>query len=92
MYSKILFMIKYLGLILALFFISIAGCMAQNDSKTKMSFDQQMEVFNSLGYKFNKGITKEVIFSEMMKYDQTIKDPEQLFIKEPYKRLYYYLG
>ncbi len=77
-------------LILHLFLIN--SCMSQNDKKEVISFDEQMEIFNSLGYKFNEGINKDVIFSEMMRYDRTLKNPDSIFIEKPYERLYYYLG
>jgi hypothetical protein len=56
------------------------------------SFDRQMLIFESLGYKFNKGINKDIIFNEIKETDRTMDDPEKIFIVQPFERLYYYLG
>jgi hypothetical protein len=57
-----------------------------------LNFDQQLKVFESLGYKLNDGITKKIIFSEIRKNDQTIKDPESIFKESEFEKVYCYLG
>ena len=57
-----------------------------------LNFDEQLKLFESLGYKLNSGISKEVIFSEIQKYDLTIKDADSIFKESKFERLYYYLG
>ena len=56
------------------------------------SFDEQLHVFNSLGYQFNEGITKEVLFNEMKGNYLPGTDIESEFKKSSFDLLYYNLG
>ena len=64
----------------------------QTPKMDTLNFDEQLKVFESLGYKLNVGISKEVILSEIQKQDLTIKDAENIFKESKFERLYYYLG
>jgi hypothetical protein len=57
-----------------------------------LSFDEQFEIFNSLGYSLNSGITKQVIFQNMIGNYSPDTDLEQEFKKSRFELLYYYLG
>ncbi len=57
-----------------------------------LSFDEQLKVFNSLGYRFNVGITKELIFENMKGSYLPGTDLEEEFKKSKFGLLYYYLG
>lgn len=60
--------------------------------KDTLSFDEQMKVFNSLGYHLNEGVTKETIFQGMKGQAFVDQDFEKNFTDDPFQRLYYYLG
>ena len=57
-----------------------------------LSFDEQLKIFNSLGYHLNSGITKEVIFSDMKGSYLPETDLEMEFKNSHFELLYYYLG
>lgn len=59
---------------------------------SKISFDEQLKIFESLGYKLNPGIDKNFIFSKILEQDRTIQNAETIFTEKPFQRLYYYLG
>jgi hypothetical protein len=58
----------------------------------KLLFDEQLKVFNSLGYHLNEGITKELIFEEMKGSYLPGEDIESVFRISRFQKLYYYLG
>ncbi len=61
-------------------------------SADTLSFDQQLKIFNTLGYQLNSGITKEIIFKNMKGNYLPGTDLEAEFRKSPFQLLYYYLG
>lgn len=62
----------------------------EQDYKKNPSFDEQLEVFKSLGYKFDKDI-KKLIFS-FVKNNTGIENAELEFRKRPFGMLYVYSG
>lgn len=73
--------------------MGLFGAFPMNREKAdRLSFDKQLEVFNSLGYEFNSGITKQVIFDNMKGSYLPGTDLEEEFKKSPFQLLYYYLG
>jgi hypothetical protein len=77
-----------------LLILGISNCrMVGQEKKTNtLSMDEQLETFASLGYQFNEGMDKNAILEEVRVDDPDIEDPENVFVEEPYARLYYYLG
>jgi hypothetical protein len=86
--NKALTMMSVISIILNLF--GCSGQTKQNDET--LSFEQQMEAFNTLGYQLNHGITKELIFEDMKGNYLPDTDLEEEFRKSKYELLYYYLG
>jgi hypothetical protein len=64
----------------------------QTQSDDTLSFEEQLKVFNSLGYRFNTGINKTVVFENMKRSYLPGTDLEQEFKKSKFVLLYYYLG
>jgi len=65
---------------------------AELNAGTFLTFDEQLAIFNSLGYCLNDGITKELIFNEMKGSFSPGTDLEETFRKSAFEQLYYYLG
>ena len=63
-----------------------------NTCSNKNDFNSQLKVFESLGYKLNEGITKEIIFEDMKGSYLPNTDLEEEFKKSEFELLYYYLG
>ncbi len=65
-----------------------------NNEKIKvesMSYDEQIRVFESLGYKFTDGVTKELILRDV--YEMTWdEETEQHLEKNPFSVLYFFYG
>lgn len=56
-----------------------------------MSYEDQIKVFNSLGYTFNEGVTKAMILRDV--YEMTWQDETEKHIEEnPFSILYYTFG
>jgi hypothetical protein len=71
----------------------VNSCNAQNKSSVgENDFDSQLKVFESLGYKLNEGITKEIIFENMKGSYLPDTDLEEEFKQSKFELLYYYLG
>ena len=51
-----------------------------------------MRTFNSLGYKFNNGVNKELIYEEWNRNSYNEKALDSLIANPPFERLYYILG
>ena len=71
------------------------SCNSQNKSTIEQNqndFDSQLRVFESLGYKLNEGITKEIIFEDMKGNYLPDTDLEEEFRKSKFELLYYCLG
>ena len=65
----------------------ILNCSAQNSP-----FDEQMKVFNSLGYNLNPGIDKEIIYEEWNRNSYDKKELDSLLVNPKFSKLYYILG
>ncbi|MBK9451200.1 MAG: hypothetical protein IPN95_17680 [Bacteroidetes bacterium] len=64
-----------------------------NSSKNENpSFQQQLDVFEDLGYRLNPGITPQDILTSALESGEAGAHPEDLFVANPYEELYYYLG
>ena len=61
-------------------------------NSSKKSFDDQMKTFNSLGYDFNAGVDKKLIYEEWHRNSYDEKTLDSLIANPPFERLYYILG
>jgi hypothetical protein len=68
--------------------LNVKNTSLQDPKKSHKTFDEQLKIFNSLGYFFNEGVTKKDIFKEIYEYD----DPEEQFIESQFSSLYYFFG
>ena len=60
-----------------------------------ISYEKQIEVFKSLGYKFADGVTKDLILTDgyaKSVWDEIRKERLQEIEQNPFSRLYYYFG
>lgn len=74
---------------------SLFGSRPKENFPSTLSYEYQVEIFKSLGYVFNEGVTKQLILTEG--YDgqgwEQLKNERLLEIEEnPFSRLYYYYG
>lgn len=63
----------------------------QRDRKERISYDKQIEIFKTLGYEFNDGVTKKMILRDVGQMTWK-EDSEKEIIENPYWILYYVYG
>lgn len=63
----------------------------KRDRQERVSYDEQIEVFKTLGYEFNDGVTKKMILRDVGQMTWK-EDSEKEIIKNPYWILYYVYG
>lgn len=99
------FYIRIATIIMVSFFLNSKNVYAQynytnstsytpNKSKldtNEFSYIQQLEIFKSLGYEFNQGVTKELIF-RIINETTFEENPEEQVISKPFELLYYVFG
>lgn len=64
----------------------------KEDILETLSYEEQIEIFKSLGYQLNPGVTKQMICDQMKGNYVPGTDLETEFKKSPFQLLYYYLG
>ena len=61
--------------------------------KDSLSYEDQLKIFNSLGYRFNEGVTKQIIDIEVREFAAWSDiSKETYFEDKPFSRLYYLFG
>ena len=61
--------------------------------KDSLSYEDQLKIFNSLGYRFNEGVTKDIIDIEVGEFAAWSDiSKETYFEDKPFSRLYYLFG
>ena len=64
---------------------------SENQKVNPIEYDEQIEVFKSLGYDFNEGVSKKMILRDV--YEMTWEDEIEKHIEEnPFSILYYTFG
>ncbi|MEY3442883.1 MAG: hypothetical protein RLZZ519_1164 [Bacteroidota bacterium] len=87
-----------LQVILILLLLSGNACSGNHPPKNNSSvnenpsFQQQLDVFEELGYRLNPGIAAQDILNSAKASGEAGAHPEDLFVANPYEDLYYYLG
>lgn len=64
-------------------------------SNEPLSYDQQIKVFESIGYRFNSGLTSEIIeleVGEKLAWEDKEITQEEFFENNPFSALYYLFG